>query len=56
MGEGFLGAGENDGFGEVGEHKGEGGGGVGHGICAVEDDEAVEEMVVLLDCLRYEVP
>ena len=48
LGEGGLGAGEDDGFGEVREEEGEGGGGVGEGVGAVEDDEGVVEGVVVL--------
>jgi hypothetical protein len=44
-----LGSGEDDGFGEVFAEEGEGGGGIGHGVSAVEDDEAVPEGVVTFD-------
>ena len=43
--DGQLGTGEDDGLGEVAEHIGEGGGSVGHGVGAVEDDEAVVVLI-----------
>lgn len=54
--DGSLRAGEDDGLSEVGHHEGEGGGRVGEGVGAVEDDEAVEEVVVLLDAHGHGVP
>lgn len=46
--DGELRAGEDDGFGKVLEHEAEGGCRVGHGVGAVEDDEAVEVIVVIV--------
>lgn len=43
-----LGAGEDDGFLQVFQHKGKHGGGESHGVGAVEDDEAVVLLVVCL--------
>lgn len=51
--DGGLRAGEDDRLAEVGEHEGEGGAGVCEAVCAMEDDEAVEEGVVVLDCACY---
>ena len=45
--DGELGAGDDDGLAEVLEHKTEGGGGEGHGIGAVENDEAVVAVVAV---------
>lgn len=47
--DGRLRAREDDGLAQVGQHKGQGGRRVGERVCAVEDDEAVEEVVVFLD-------
>ena len=47
--DGELRAGEDDGFGEVLEHEAEGRGGVGHSVGAVQDDKAVEVVVVIVD-------
>lgn len=54
--DGCLGAGEDNGLAEIGHHEGEGGGGVGEGVGAVEDDEAVEEVVVFFDAERHGRP
>lgn len=54
-----LTAGYDDGLAEVLEHEGKGGGGVGEGVCAVENNKAVEELVRLLEgrnkfiCLHF---
>src|SRR5690606_38774597 len=47
--DGRLRAREDDRLTQVGHHKRQGGGAVGKGVGAVEDNEAVEEGVVLLD-------
>lgn len=49
-------ASEDDGLGEVAAHEGEGGGGVGHGVGAVKDNEAVVLVVVLVDVLGDPLP
>lgn len=54
--DGCLGAGEDDGLSEVLHHEGEGRGGIGQGVGAVEDDEAVKEVVVVLDAHGHGVP
>ena len=47
----FLGAGDDDWLGGVLDQVGQGGCGVGHGIGAVADDEAVETAVLFMDYL-----
>lgn len=54
--DGRLGARQDDGLAEVGHDEGEGGGGVGEGVGAVEDDEAIEEVVVFLDARGHGGP
>lgn len=54
--DGGLRAGQDDGLAEVAHHEGERGGGVGERVCAVEDDEAVEQVVVLLDAEGHARP
>lgn len=54
--DGCLGAGEDDGLSEVLHHEGEGRGGIGQGVGAVEDDEAIKEVVVVLDAHGHGVP
>ena len=49
--DGELGARENNRFGEVLEHETESGSGIGHGVGSVEDDKAVEVVVVVVDYL-----
>ena len=51
-----LAAGDDDGLAEVLQHEGEGGGGVGEGVGAVEDDEAVKVLVGALDVLGDDDP
>ena len=51
-----LRAGENDGNVDVGQHEGNGGGGVAHGVCAVGYHDAVEALPVLPDALGDELP
>lgn len=53
---GGLSAGQNHRLGEVLQHKGQRGGGVGETVGAVQHDEAGEEGVVLLDDARDLVP
>lgn len=47
--DGGLGAGKDDGLAQVGQHEGEGRGRVSQRVSAVENDEAVKEVVVVLD-------
>lgn len=47
--DGKLGTGEDDRLGKVLEHETEGGGCIGHRIGTVQDDEAVEIVVVVVD-------
>ena len=47
--DGKLGTGEDDRLGKVLEHETEGGGCIGHGVGTVQDDEAVEVVVVVVD-------
>ena len=49
IGHGALRAGEDDGLGAVLDEVGQRGGGVGHGVGAVQDDEPVEGVVALAD-------
>ncbi len=44
-----LGTGEDDRLGKVLEHETECGGCIGHRICTVQDDEAIEIVVVVVD-------
>lgn len=47
--DGELRTGQDDGLCQVFEHEAEGRGGIGHGVGAVQDDEAVEAVVVVID-------
>ena len=47
--DGELRTGQDDGFGQVLQHEAEGGGGVGHRVGAVQDDEPVEIVVVVVN-------
>ena len=47
--QGQLAAGEDDGFGKVFEHEAQRRSGVGHGVGAMEHDEAVVALVFALD-------
>ena len=54
--DGLLGAGEDDGLGAALDEVGEPGGGVGHGVRAVGEDEAVVLLVVLPDAAGHPEP
>lgn len=47
--DGELRSGKDDGLRQVFEHEAEGGGGVGHGVRAMQDDETIEVVVIVID-------
>ena len=56
VGQGPLGAGEDNGLAGILDEVGEGGGGVGHGICAMGNDKAVILLKIGLDSFHHKQP
>ena len=51
--DGQLRAGQDDRLAQVFQHEAQGRGGIGHGVCAVQDDKAVEALVVIVYDFDY---
>lgn len=54
--DGCLRACENDGLAKVGHHKGQRRGSVGEGVCAVQNDKAVKEVIVFPYAFSHGIP